>query len=75
MKDLIDRINFLANKAKAEGLTEEEGLEQKNLRKAYLKKFRQKMEGELLNVKVMDPRGQDITPEKLRKAKKNNKLN
>lgn len=67
MKDLIKRINELANKAKAEELTEEEKEEQKNLRKEYIEIFRGNMKSTLMNVKVVDKEGTDVTPEKLKK--------
>ena len=38
---LIDKINFLANKKKTVGLTEEEQKEQDELRKEYLRLFRE----------------------------------
>lgn len=35
-KEMIDRINYLSRKSKAEGLTEEEKLEQQELRRKYI---------------------------------------
>lgn len=75
MKDLIKRINELANKAKEEELTEEEKMEQKELRAEYLKRFRGRMEQTLMGVKLVDEEGNDITPQKLKDAQKRNKLN
>ena len=75
MKDLIGRINELANKSKVEELTDEEKQEQKELREKYLERFRGRMKQTLMGVKVVDEEGQDITPEKLKDAQKRNKLN
>ena len=66
MKDLIKRINELANKSKSEGLTEQEKEEQANLRQEYIKIFRGNMKQTLLNTKVVDKEGTDVTPEKLK---------
>lgn len=73
MKDLIKRINELANKSKDTGLTEEEKEEQKKLREEYLKIFRGNMKNTLLNTKVVDETGKDVTPEKLKREKDNRK--
>lgn len=75
MKDLIGRINELANKSKIEELTVEEKQEQKELREKYLERFRGRMKQTLMGVKVVDEEGQDITPKKLKDAQKRNKLN
>ena len=51
-KKQIDRINELARKKKAEGLTEEETKEQAALRAQYLAEFRANMEATLQAVRV-----------------------
>lgn len=70
MKDLIKRINELANKSKTVGLTKSEKEEQQKLRQEYLKVFRGNMKKTLMNVKVVDQRGKDVTPEKLKTEQK-----
>ena len=49
---LIDRINFLANKKKTEGLTAEEQEEQDKLRKEYLRLFREGFRQRLESIKI-----------------------
>lgn len=62
----LERINFLANKAKTEGLSQEEMNEQQALRQEYLKAFRQSFKSQMMGMKVVDPEGNDVTPEKLK---------
>ena len=50
---LIERINFLANKKKTEGLTEEETIEQDKLRKEYLRLFKEGFRQQLDSIKVV----------------------
>lgn len=55
---LIIRINELANKAKTIGLTEDEIKERDELRKEYIKNFRQKFRTEILdNVYIVEEDG------------------
>ncbi len=56
----IDRINGLYRKSKAEGLTEDEALEQKALRKAYVTAFRDNLRGTLETIKIQNPDGSII---------------
>lgn len=53
-KNKIERINFLSRKSKKEGLTEQETIEQKQLREAYLKNFRKSFKQKLGNIKVVE---------------------
>ena len=57
MEELIRRINELAKKSKAEGLTEAEKKEQARLRAEYIRMFRQGMENALSNVYIVDEKG------------------
>ena len=56
-KAKIDRINALAAKAKAEGLTTEELAEQKALREEYLTEYRRALRGQLDATVVLRPDG------------------
>ena len=71
-QEKIDRINELAKRSKTTGLTNEEKEEQQTLRKEYLSKFRSSFKSQLQSVKVMDPNGDDVTPNKLVQMKKRN---
>lgn len=51
-QELIDRINFLANKKKTVGLTEDELKEQEELRKEYLRLFREGFRQRLESIKI-----------------------
>lgn len=67
------RINTLANKAKETELTIEEKQEQKQLREEYLQNIRNSFTNQLKSVKVVDPEGTDVTPEKVKNLQERNK--
>lgn len=69
-KEMIERINELAAKKKAEGLTEEETVEQKALYKEYLAGIRGQVRKKLESVRYVE----DLTEEELKEelAKRNN---
>lgn len=56
-EERIKRINELARKAKAEGLTEEEKAEQAALRADYIKDFRASLRGTLNNISIQEADG------------------
>ena len=51
----IARINELAHKKKAQGLTPAETEEQAKLRAEYIKAFRANLESQLKNIEIIDP--------------------
>ncbi|EOT47694.1 MULTISPECIES: DUF896 family protein [Enterococcus] len=64
------RINELARKKKASGLSEGELAEQKLLREEYLEAFRGGMRHHIEGMKVVDPEGNDVTPDKLKEIQR-----
>lgn len=56
----IKRINELAKKAKEQGLTEEEKIEQKALRDEYIAGFRRSLKAQLDNTYIMDEKGNKV---------------
>ena len=67
--DKIKRINELSKKSKTTGLSIEEAKEQTQLRKEYLETFRSSMRDTIEHVKVLDPEGNDVTPDKVKNAR------
>ncbi len=53
----LDRINELARKSRAEGLTEEEKLEQQSLRAEYIKAYKQSLVSQLESTVIVRPDG------------------
>lgn len=62
----LDRINALARKKKAEGLTPDEEIEQRALREEYILEFRAGMRGILDNTYIEYPDGTRVKVEKKR---------
>ena len=69
-KELIDRINELAHKKKAEGLTEAEAAEQARLRQEYLAEFRKNFRRQLEDVRFVE----DLTEAELEEIAREKKL-
>lgn len=57
MDEKIARINELYHKSKAEGLTEAEKEEQKQLRQDYIANIRESMRAQLNNVDILEKDG------------------
>ena len=57
MDEVIRRINELAHKAKAEGLTDEETKERDILRRQYIDAFKRSLTAQLDNTYIVTPDG------------------
>ncbi len=57
MDEVITRINALAAKAKAEGLTEEEIVERDKLRRIYIDSVKASLTGQLEHTTIVYPDG------------------
>ena len=57
MDEVIARINELAHKAKAEGLTDEELVERDKLRRFYIDSVKANLIGQLENTYIVSPDG------------------
>lgn len=66
----IERISELSRKSRAEGLTEEEKLEQQALRQEYIQSMRQSLRATLDNSVIVRPDG---TKEKVSDAQRKSK--
>ncbi len=69
MMDMLQRINELAKKQREEGLTNAEKVEQQVLREDYLRGIRGQVLTTFSGMKVLDPLGNDVTPQKVRNLK------
>lgn len=68
-EDKLKRIGELSRLSKERTLTDDEKEEQKILREEYLQVFRSNFRTHLHQIKVVDSKGNDVTPEKLKKSK------
>ena len=68
MDEVIARINVLAKKAKAEGLTPEELAERDKLRRIYIDSVKANLVGQLENTYIVQPDG---TKKKIERRGKN----
>lgn len=66
MDETIKRINELYHKSQAEGLTEEEKAQQKELRQRYIESVRGNLRGQLENMSIQRPDG---TIERVKRVK------
>ena len=65
----MQRLNELAKKKKEGTITATEIAEQNELRQAYLTVFREGMKETIENTKIIDPEGNDVTPEKVKASR------
>jgi len=69
----LARINELAKIAKTRELTKKEKEERHGLRQEYVKNMRDSFTNQFKTMKVIDPEGNDVTPQKVRDLQDRNK--
>lgn len=69
-EEKIKRINELAKKKKEGNLTEEEAKERQELHQEYLQAFRGGMRNTIEGMKIVDAKGNDVTPDKVKQIQK-----
>lgn len=74
MIESLARINEFAKKEREEGLTNAEQVYQQVLREDYLREISGQVRDTVHGITVIDPLGDDVTPEKLRQQKKEKEL-
>ncbi|WP_342389156.1 DUF896 domain-containing protein [Salinicoccus bachuensis] len=73
-KEKLQRINALAAKKKAGSIKKEELEELKGLREEYLENFRSSFRKQVEHTRVVDPKGNDVTPEKLKRIQQDKNI-
>ncbi|MED1433363.1 DUF896 domain-containing protein [Bacillus mycoides] len=68
MQNILFHINELSKKERTFGLTVDEKQEQQMLRQNYTKTFRGSLDSILLNTKIVDQNGLNVTPVALQDA-------
>ena len=74
MIEILNRINILAKKQKEDGLTQIELKERQELRQEYLQIIRGQVNSTVTGLTILDPLGNDVTPEKLKKEQQKQSL-
>ncbi|CAD2076472.1 MAG TPA: DUF896 domain-containing protein [Jeotgalicoccus sp.] len=72
-KEQLDRLNELAKKKRDQKINKDELEELTKLRKEFLTNFRNSFKKQIEQTKVIDPEGNDVTPEKIKEIQEKNK--
>lgn len=75
MIPFLERMNSLSKKQREDGLTKKEKEEQQQLRQEYLQIIRGQVLHTFSGLTILDPLGNDVTPEKLKIAQQNQMFN
>lgn len=70
----LTRINELSKIAKEIGLTKAQEVERQVLREDYLRQIRGQVESSVTGLTIIDPLGNDVTPDKLKEKTINNNI-